>query len=94
MSETDERFLARLSEEAERLLGPGNRLEHFELAETGDGVQLTATLATPGGVHVVAATGGSIVDAAGELMKRLPEERLALAFRRLVEEEGFRSAGA
>jgi hypothetical protein len=89
MSETDERFLERVREEADRRLGPGLDLVRID-PTVGDGiVRLSAIIATPAGGHVVEVTGSSIVDAAGELMGRLPEERLALAFRRLVAEEGY-----
>lgn len=89
MSETDERFLERVREEAERVLGSGLRVERLTTTDEPTGVRVSMVLDTPGGPYVIDAHGATLLDAAGELINRLPEERLALAFRRLVAEEGY-----
>jgi hypothetical protein len=89
MHETDERFLDRLADECAQLLGPGLAVAGIEQETVESGVRLTLIVGTPAGPTTIVSSGTSIVDAAGQLVARLPEERLVLAFRRLVAEEGY-----
>ena len=86
MSESEARFLERLRDEVDRGLGPG--IEVVELTASRDGrrTRLVAACRTPIGPWSVDADGRTLVEAAGQLFDRLPEARLAVAFRRVVEE--------
>jgi hypothetical protein len=82
--DSDERFLQRLTTEAALLLGPGAVVRAIRSEPLAVGVRITAEWDTPAGPRTIQADGASLVDAAGRFIARLPEERLAFTFRRLV----------
>lgn len=84
MRDSDERFLERLTTEAALLLGPGVVVRTVRSEPLAGGVRILAECDTPAGPRTIQADGGSLIDAAGRFIARLPEERLAFTFRRLV----------
>ena len=84
MRDSDERFLERLTSEAALLLGPGVVVRAVRSEPLAAGVRITAECDTPAGPRAIEAEGASLIDAARLFMSRLPEERVAFTFRRLV----------
>jgi hypothetical protein len=85
MSESETQFLERLREEAERGLGPGIAVRQVTTTDAGRRTRLRVDCDTPVGPRIFEADGGTLIEAAGRLLARLPEERLAVAFLRVVD---------
>jgi hypothetical protein len=92
MSESEARFLERLRDEAERGLGPGISVREVAATRLAHRTRITASCDGPLGPRLVEGEGSTLVEAAGRLLARVPEERLAVAFRRLVDEPPARRA--
>jgi hypothetical protein len=85
LREADERFLASLTEELAPLLGPTVAVRGWEIERRrGPRARLVAHLETPVGPWPMAAEAATLVAAAGDLIRRAPEERVSIAFRELV----------
>jgi hypothetical protein len=85
MSESEAQFLERLRDEAERGLGPGIAVREVTTTAAGGATRLTVACDTLVGSTFIVAEGQTLIEAAGRLLARLPEERLAIAFRRVVD---------
>lgn len=84
MREATEGFLARLDDEAARLLGPGIELDPLAIEERRDGVRLRLGWRAWGRAGTIEVDGNDELEAGSRLLSRLPEERLALGLRALA----------
>jgi hypothetical protein len=85
VSEAEDRYLAKVSEDCEAVLGPGVELLDFEFEEHGDAVRLVARYRLDDEVWESAATGQTVVAAHAALRARLLFDRIRLGFTALVE---------
>jgi hypothetical protein len=88
MREATEGFLARLHDEAARILGPGVELDPLAIDERSDGVRLRVGWRAWGEAGTIEVDGSDELDAGARLLARLPEERLALGLRTLSSTRG------
>lgn len=89
MNDADLQFVARLHDEIARALGPNVSVGDLDVLESEGAVRLTVRCVTPQGERDFVASGDTLLDASRELIERIPEERLAIAFRDLVATEGW-----
>ena len=84
MSEAEVRLLARLREEVEAVVGPRVAVLEVRRVPGVSGVQLVADCDTPMGPWRIEADGETVVAAAGRLIDRASQDRLAIAFREVA----------
>ena len=83
MNDAETQLAERLSQDLERVLGAGALLEDLEIE--GDGpVTITVACLVEGRSHEIRATGDSVVEAMGEVIRRAAELRLGGAFWQIV----------
>jgi hypothetical protein len=86
LSEAEAAFLERCRLDLEPLVGPRDAVLEVAQRPVEDGlVELEAHVVVSGRPAAIAARGGTIVEAHGRLRALLPERRLALAFRALID---------
>jgi len=85
MSETDERFAARLAEDLGRILGTGILIEELDLGPTDDGpARIRVLCLFDGGAETLEAEGETRLEAYNRLVRAAAETRLAIATRRMI----------
>jgi hypothetical protein len=84
MTEAEDRLLARVRDEIEATVGPRVVVTEVRRSVGPGGVILLAECQTPVGPWRIEAVGASLVDAAGQLIRRAAEDRLAIAFREVA----------
>jgi hypothetical protein len=84
VSEAQDLLLERVRQEIAGILGPRVAVVEIVPRVGPNGVVLTAECRTPLGPWRIEAEGASVVHAAGRLIERATEDRLAIAFREVV----------
>jgi len=91
LSAADVAFLERCREDLDAFFVPRDRVTEIVPGRSGDGeVEMVAHVVVSGRPATFAARGQTIVAAYAKLRAEAPEERVALAFRALVDEHAGR----
>jgi hypothetical protein len=83
MTEAETRFAERLTEDIERVLGPGLTVDRLEIVGRGP-VSVRLACSFDGGEQELSVTESSVITAYPVLMRAVAELRLGAAWRRLV----------
>ena len=81
MDEATDRYLDRIREDLEPLLGPGATGFRITVTEVDDAIALRLGYRLSGVEWTSEATGGSLVEAHSRLRRQVVEDRLAVGFR-------------
>lgn len=86
MTEAEERFVARLSEDIERVLGVGVAIEDVEIqvGEGSRGARVTATLLVGPRIETIEAVGTNVLALYRPILQRAAELRLREAYWQMV----------
>jgi hypothetical protein len=87
LTAADVAFLERCRQDLAVYFGPRDAVEEIVRRPTEDGlIELEARVVVSGRLGTFAASGETVVEAYGRLRGMAPEERVALAFRAVVDE--------